>query len=180
MNLASRRVTNYPTPPSANRPNDGLILCLGPGDDDGTILAGTHTGLLRWRDGNLEPLAIRADLDASVVRAMCIDPSGSRWVGTSSGLFQVRDGTVLARLTTVDGLADNLVRALYHDARGNVWIATDGGLSRRGTDGRITNFLTNGVGSLLCFAQEPTGAGDLFVGSDLGLHRLYATARTEG
>ena len=43
-------------------------------------------------------------------------------------------------------------------------------------DGRITNYLTKGVGSLVCFAQEPAGAGDLFVGSELGLHRLHATA----
>ena len=176
LNFASHQVVNYPTPPSASRPNDGLILCLGPGDDGETLLAGTHTGLLRWRDGKLEPLPLRADLDASAVRAMCIDPAGNRWIGTSSGLFQVHAGTVLARLTTVDGLADNLVRALYVDGHGNLWIATDGGLSRRGADGQITNFLTKGVGSLLCFAQEPTGAGDLFVGSDLGLHRLHTTA----
>jgi signal transduction histidine kinase/ligand-binding sensor domain-containing protein/CheY-like chemotaxis protein len=176
LDFASHQVTNYATPPSASRPDDGLILSLGPAGDGETLLAGTHTGLLRWHDGKLEPLSLRADLDASAVRAMCIDPAGNHWIGTSSGLFQVREGKVQARLTTADGLADNLVRALYLDGRGNLWVATDGGLSRRSADGHITNFLTQGVGSLLCFAQEPTGARDLFVGSDLGLHRLHATA----
>ena len=82
-------------------------------------------------------------------------------------------------MTTADGLADNLVRALYDDHAGNLWIATDGGVSRRSADGRLTNFLTSGVGSVLCFAEEPTGAGDLFVGTDSGLQRFHTTADGE-
>ncbi len=173
LNPQRSQVTNYPVPSSPQRPDDNLVLCLGPGDEEDTILVGTHAGLLRWHDGKLEPLTLRGDLDGSAVRALCIDGAGNRWVGTTSGLYQMRGGRVLARLTTDNGLADDLVRALHFDPAGNLWIATDGGLSRRGADGRIMNFLTTGVGSVLCFAEEPGGTGDLFVGTEFGLHRLH-------
>ena len=179
LNPARDQVTNYTVPPSPRRPGDSLVLCLGPGDEDDTVLAGTHAGLLRWRAGNLEMLPLRDDLDGSAVRALCIDGAGDRWIGTSSGLYQVRSGRVLARLTTADGLADNLIRAVYAEPSGNLWIATDGGLSRRTPDGRITNFLTMGVGSVLCVAREPSGAGDLFAGTESGLHRLHTLAGGE-
>ena len=179
LDPARDRVTNYAVPPSPRRPGDSLVLCLGPGDDDDTVLAGTHAGLLRWHDGQLELLPLRDDLDGSAVRALCIDRAGDRWIGTSSGLYRTRAGRVLARLTTADGLADNLVRAIFADPSGTLWIATDGGLSRRTPDGRITNFLTTGVGSVLCIAREPSGAGDLFAGTESGLHRLRTLADGE-
>ena len=179
LNPQRTQTTNYPTPPSPQRPDDNLILCLGPGDEADTVLAGTHAGLLRWRDGKLAPLPLRDDLDGSAVRALCIDGTGDRWIGATNGLYQERGGRVLARLTTADGLADNLIRALHADRAGNLWIATDGGLSRRGADGRIVNFLTTGVGSVLCFADDPGGAGDLFVGTEFGLHRLHTAANGE-
>ena len=113
------------------------------------------------------------------MRAICKDGAGNRWIGTSTGLYQERGGRVLARLTTANGLADNLVRALYEDRTGDLWVATDGGVSRRGADGRLTNYLITGVGSALRFAEEPTGAGDLFVGTDSGLHRFHTAAEGE-
>ena len=174
---AGSGLENYPPPPSSRRPGDNLVLCVSPGDEDDTLLAGTHAGLLRWRAGKLEPFPLREDLDGSAVRALCVDAAGDRWVGTGAGLYQVRAGRVRARLTTAEGLADDLVRALHVDRRGNLWVATDGGLSRRGPDGRIVNFLTTGAGSVLSFYEDPAGdPGDLFVGTELGLHRLRATA----
>ena len=173
------QVTNYPTPPSLRRPGDSILLCLGPGDQEDTILVGTHTGLLRWHDEKLEPLPLRDDLDSSPVRALCIDRAGDRWIGTGGGLYRMQGGRIVARLTTANGLADNLIRALHLDPAGNLWIATDGGLSRREPDGRIVNFLTNGVGSVLCFADQPGNPGDLLVGTESGLHRLHTGADGE-
>ena len=109
------------------------------------------------------------------MRALCKDDQGNRWIGANSGLYQERGGRIVARLTTADGLADNLVRGFYIDHTGNLWIATDGGVSRRSADGKLTNFLTNGVGSILCFAEDPSGEGDLFVGTDSGLQRLHTS-----
>ena len=51
----SGRITNYPPPPSS-LPADSVVMCVGPGEQAGTLLVGTHTGLLLWRDGKLEPL----------------------------------------------------------------------------------------------------------------------------
>lgn len=178
-NPSRTQVANYPTPPSPRRPGDSLVLCVGPGDAEDTLLVGTHTGLLLWHDDKLEELPLRDDLDGSAVRALCVDAAGDRWIGTSGGLYRMRDGQVVARLTTKDGLADNLVRALHFDPAGNLWIATDGGVSRRSPDGRIVNFLTGGVGSVLCFEEEPVGMEDLFVGTESGLYRLHTAADGE-
>ena len=183
LDLAGGGVTNYPLPSSPRRPGDSLVLCVGPGsDDDGddTLLVGTHAGLLRWREGKLEPLPVREDLDGSIVRALYLDAAGNHWVGSDNGLYQVHGNQVLAHVTTAGGLADNLVRALHADQRGNLWIATDGGLSRLGPDGRIVNFLGpdmgRGAGSVLSFFEEPTDASDLFVGTEFGLYRLRTAA----
>ena len=99
LNPARTEATNYAPPPSPRRPGDSLVLCLGPGDDDDTLLAGTHSGLLRWRAGKLEPLPLRDDLDGSTVRALCLDAAGNRWIGTTSGLYQMRGGGIVNRLT---------------------------------------------------------------------------------
>ena len=173
LNSDRDQITNYQVPPSAQRPSDNLVLSLGSGDDDETLLVGTHAGLLRRRNEKLEPWLLRDDLDGSAVRAFCVDAAGNRWVGTNNGLFELRNEQVMARLTTTEGLANNVVRALQADKKGVLWIATDGGLSRRETDGRITNFLTAGVGHILCITEAPGSTGDIFVGTEFGLYRLH-------
>lgn len=170
------RVINYPLAPSPRRPGNNRALSLAQGEDDDTLLVGTVAGLVRWREGKVELLPVRDDLDRSVVCAICRDAAGDYWIGTESGLYQVRGGEVLAHLTADTGLAANAVLALHFDRRGNLWVGTNGGLSQRRPDGRITTVPGCGAGRLegaaLSFFEEPTGAGDLFVGTYSGLRRL--------
>ncbi len=170
------RAINYPLAPSSRRPGNNRVLSLARGDDDDTLLIGTNMGLMRWRDGKVELLPLREDLDRSTVSALCRDAAGGLWVGTDSGVYQVRGGEVRAHLTADTGLASNVVYALHSDRRGNLWIGTTGGLSRRWPDGRITTVPNFGPGRLtgaaLSLFEDPTGPGDLFVGTYSGLHRL--------
>ena len=176
------RVDNYPTPPSPRRPSDRRVFCVGPGSDDAgsdCLLLGTRAGLLRWREGRLEAWSVRGDLDGSAVHCLCRDADGNQWVGTDSGLYQLRDGQVQRHLTTTDGLTANLVRALHADRHGHLWIGTLGGLSRLGPDGRITNFLSPEAGpaapGVISFYEDPPTTGgerELFVGTERGLYRL--------
>jgi len=57
---------------------------------------------------------------------------GTAWIGTEAGLVHF-DGSVLATLTSADGLINDTVNALAFDGAGTLWIGTDGGLS--GFDG---------------------------------------------
>ena len=169
-------VTNHPLPPSPHRLGGNQVLCGDRGDEEDTLLIGTVAGLVRWRGGQLELLPLRDDLDQSKVRCLCRDRAGDRWVGTTTGLFQVRGGQVLAHLTTTDGLAADPVQTLHTDRRGNLWIGTYGGLSRRRPDGRIDSFLWcddgKPIGRVDSLLENPDDADELFVGTTFGLHRL--------
>ncbi len=170
------RVVNYPLAPSPNRPGNSRALSIARGDDDDTLLVGTSAGLVRWRDGKVELLPLREDLDRSAVSVLCRDASGDYWVGTDSGVYQVRNGEVLAHLTAGTGLSSNTVFAMHADRHGNLWVGTNGGLSRRWPDGRITTIPSSGPerleGAVLSFFEDSTGGGDLFVGTYSGLYRL--------
>ena len=77
-----------------------------------------------------------------------------------------------AHLTVADGLANDVIRALLFDRHGNLWIGTDAGLGRRGPDGRIVNFLT-ARGGVFALLEDPARPGDVFAGTEFGLHRLH-------
>ena len=170
------RVVNYPLAPSPRRPGNNRVLTIARGDDDDTLLVGTNAGLVRWRDGKVELLPLREDLDRSAVTAFCRDAAGDLWVGTDSGVYQVRNGEVLTHLAADPGLASNTVYALHADRHGNLWVGTHGGLTRRWPDGRITTVQNSGSGRLegaaLSLFEDATGTGDLFVGTYSGLYRL--------
>ncbi len=179
------QVTNYPVPELAARPGIYATTCIGsdegfdppsPGRRNDGLLVGTRAGgLLRLRDGSLERLHIRDDLDRENISAFCNDPTGAFWVGCHDGLYLLRQHEVLAHYTLAGGeLPSNLVYALHADRRGNLWIATEGGLVRRELSGHFTSFARSGgplAGTIACFYEEP-GSGDLFVGSPDGLLRL--------
>ncbi len=180
------RVTNYPVPESAARPGIYTISCIGtdegfdppgPGDrrKDGLLVGTRAGGLLRLRNGSLERLRIRDDLDRENINAFCTEATGAFWVGTHGGLYLLRQQTVLAHYTMAGGeLPSNLVVAIQTDRRDNLWIATESGLVRRDASGRFTNFGRSGgllAGEMHCFYGDPV-SGDLFVGSADGLLRL--------
>ncbi len=176
---AENRVVNYPLTHSPNLPGSNRVLSIARGDDEDTLLVGTNAGLVRWHAGKVEPLPLREDLDRSTVSAVCQDAAGDYWVGTGSGLYQVRGGKVLAHLTADTGLGASVVYALHVDRRGNLWVGTNGGLSWRRPDGQISTIPSSGPerleGAALCFFEDSAGAGDLFVGTYRGLHRLRVT-----
>ncbi len=180
------RVTNYPVPELAARPGIYTIGCLGsdegfdppgPGGRRDGLLAGTRAGgLLRLRNGSLERLRLRDDLDRENISDFCTDATGAFWVGTHGGLYLLRQQTVVAHYTMAGGeLPNNWVSAIHTDRRGNLWVATEGGLVRRDSSGRFTNFARAGgllAEGMHCFYEDPA-SGDLFVGSADGLLRLH-------
>ena len=46
------------------------------------------------------------------------------WVATDGGIFQLKDGEIIANITMQSGLPHNVVRDLYQDRSGKVWVVT--------------------------------------------------------
>jgi len=150
-------------------------------DRVGRLWIGTYGGgLALWRDGvdhgsgaadggGVERVWGEADgLLHPIVRALCEDPSGVLWIGTSGGLHRLdpeAPGSPLTAFTTADGLPSDFIRALAMDEDGSLWVGTEGGgLARRRRDGRFTAAETpvvRTVGALLVDRD-----GQLWVGSD--------------
>lgn len=68
--------------------------------------------------------------DASILsRAILVDRRGAIWVGTTGGLFRIREGQT-ERFRRREGLSSDPVWSLFEDREGDVWVGTAGGLDR--------------------------------------------------
>ncbi len=176
IDLVSGAVNNRPLAAVDRRPGNESVLCVGPGADKDSLLAGTRAGLLLWQRGLLRPFPVREDLDRSVVSALCLDAAGNHWIGTDNGLYQLRGSQVLAHLTTASGLENNHVGAFHLDAAGGLWIGTDGGLNRLDAAGQIAEVTCEQTrkspGTVFAFYAKPGNADDFYVGTQEGLFRL--------
>jgi diguanylate cyclase (GGDEF)-like protein len=100
-------------------------------DSDGGLLIGTtDQGLWRYGPRGLDQLDRRHGLHGNRVVSMFEDREGSLWIGSSDGLYQLRD----LRFTTIDrrhGIGEGYVRALWEYPAGVLWIGSTDGLYRR-------------------------------------------------
>lgn len=83
--------------------------------------------LVRLENGRRQTIST-ADLPGTVT-AIALGPDGRLWLGTTAGAAVREDGR-WRRLTTQDGLADNLVWQVRPAPDGTVWFLTGGGVSR--------------------------------------------------
>jgi diguanylate cyclase (GGDEF)-like protein len=89
------------------------------------------------------------------------------------GVLRWRDGRVQERITTRNGLPNDLSRALLRDRDGTLWIGTDGGGLVAWRDGAIVRTITmrDGLPSDLIRALHRDIDGSLWIGTDGGLAR---------
>lgn len=117
------------------------ILALEEGRD-GTVYVGTNSrGLLALKDGKIKQVRLtsNANLSVHVIKSLL---DGTLYVGTSNGLFIVKDGTA----TQVDFLKNIQVNDIIRDHFGSVWVATERGLARINERYNIREFLRSGRG----------------------------------
>lgn len=126
-------------------------------DSDGSLLIGTTDQGL-WRAGahGIDQLDRDHGLRGNRVVSLFEDREGSVWIGSSDGLYQLRD----LRFTTIDrrhDIGEGYVRALWEQPAGVLWIGSTDGLYRR--DGEtVTRFgRDNGLpsDSILSLAHTP-------------------------
>jgi len=111
------RVPDVPGPVAA------LVL------DDGTLWVGAADGVYRHDAGAWTAWNRTSGMQTTPVRDVWPHDGGA-WVGTyGSGLHFVSDAG-LARLTTSDGLAENVVSRIVSDGQGFLWLLGNRGVSR--------------------------------------------------
>ena len=140
-------------------------------------VAGLDFGLARLNGSRFETYSDSGFSAKENATALQCASDGAVWVGTSSGLTQIRNG-VSRSFTTRDGLPDNAVSALAEGPDGSLWIGTNDGISRyrkgeinvyRARDG-----LSHSLVSSLFIDRE----GTLWVGTKDGLEQFTDTKVT--
>jgi signal transduction histidine kinase/DNA-binding response OmpR family regulator len=113
------------------RSGRGLLV-----DRDGVVWAtgedATGYGTL-WRVHGDSVRAYGADdgIPAAQLRGLHQDADGALWIGTyGAGLLRWNDGVLQGRITTREGLADDVVSGIVADDAGNLWFAGNRGVHR--------------------------------------------------
>jgi signal transduction histidine kinase/ligand-binding sensor domain-containing protein len=162
---------------------DGFTVAPGPGEDpgfdvraepgrDGRALVYTTSGLFeftppeRWTE-------VPFDLpEGARVKATTIGPDGTRWIGTTRGLFQLGASGV-ERLGRANGLPSESVSNLLFDRAGHLWIGThDGGLCVLAAPSPVT-FLLDGE-PVWISRLVPSPAGRILAAGAAGIYAVGA------
>ena len=106
-------------------------------DATGTLWIATQgTGLLRFTPTTHQFTAYRhtpapGSISSDITNSVCIDHSGTIWVGTDNGLNRLDPaaGTFETNFER-DGLSGNNVSRILEDDDGKLWVSTNKGLSR--------------------------------------------------
>ena len=137
--IGTHAFTPYPWPvPTVNDPYN-FTVALHEGRD-GLIWAGTVKGLMRldlatgdWRqymNDRSDPHSLASDIIFSIC-ADPDDPTGVLWIGTNGGglnRFDVHTGKV-ERITTRNGLPNDVVYGVLADGDGRLWMSTNKGIA---------------------------------------------------
>ena len=142
---------------------------------DGVIWVGTLGGGIARRERNDRFLSfgLSDGLADNNVSDVFVDREGSLWAGTADGLTRVRAPTHQTWQST-GFWSTSLVWSVRADSDGTVWAGTAGdGLVRIDRDGSTRRFsLADGLPSDAVFTTYRSRAGELWVGTKLGIARL--------
>jgi signal transduction histidine kinase/ligand-binding sensor domain-containing protein len=138
---------------------------------DGSIWAGTPSGLARLHRGVLETWP-EVDGRRGVVAGPVVHAADGRlWVGTGLGIARLEDDE-LRVVAGTDGLPEGAVRGLLEDRAQNLWIGAESGLHRWKDGVRTTLVLgaADSTGWPRVLAED--AAGRLWAGTTAGLYRV--------
>ena len=141
----------------------------------GGLWVGTYTGLLYFPEG--KPAGQKLFfLESKLITSMLEDVDGSILVGTSTGLFRVRDGSA----SPITDLPDSHVLSLTRDKLGYTWVGTkSGGLVLLRND-RVEQLNSrSGLPTLSVQVAIEDDDGHLWMGTSRGIVRVSIAALHE-
>lgn len=152
---------------SADQMPDGRFFTVW-ADTDGTVWAGTRSGLLRFSNNQWSWLKSEVP---QVPVSMITREGNDLWVGIDGGLKKY-DGSNWTDQALPPGPIGPDIRDLVHTDAGT-WLATDRGVSFFKTDGTWTHYTTaQGLPSDNVRAIERTPGGEVWAGTPTGLAKL--------
>lgn len=113
------------------------------------IYVGTTTGLsVIHEDGSITNHTNATDMECEYVMCIYQDSKGDIWVGTDGGgIYILRNGEIISKLTSDDGMAGNVIFKITQDKKGNYWICTGSGVSKYDGKSFFNYNSSNGLGS---------------------------------
>jgi ligand-binding sensor domain-containing protein/two-component sensor histidine kinase len=141
-------------------------------DSNGTVWAGADKPeLIAVKNDKIERRALRAIPADAGVRALSCSRD-ALWIGTTSGLVEVKGSSPQRRYTERDGLADDNVLSLTDGSEGSLWIGTRSGFSRL-RNGEFESFRPEeGLSQSSVSSLYEDLEGSLWVGTKQGLNQF--------
>lgn len=160
------RVDHNAAAPLPGAPADSSAIAEAP---DGSVWLASATGLLRYRNGRLEPPETSA-LSASPL-GLQVDRTGAVWLRSAQQLHRLIISAA-SKPETVPGLPPAPLTASLHDRAGRLWVGTRRGLFLAATPGAPARSVAEmGDRSILSLLEDREG--NLWVGTATdGLHIL--------
>jgi len=95
----------------------------------GTVPKGDKPGLFRFNQAKDEYKKISA-FSGITPKALVMDKKGVLWIGTSEGLLEFRNDSIVSTVLQDDGLLSNNINLLEAGEDGSIYIGTNNGLNR--------------------------------------------------
>lgn len=158
--------------------NDPRTICL---DNNGFIWVGSFSNGIVVLDKNLnciKYLSKKDGLRGNLIQSLFKDSKGNIWVGSSTGLTRI-SGDLTEKFDDYDELKKSTY-SIKEDDLGNILVASDFGLSKIIFDNNqlIDNVkhydIKNGLASSVVYAMEIDNAGNIYLGTTLGIDRVNA------
>ena len=145
-------------------------------DRDGNLWIDTLSGgIIRYKDGQFQPINTGQGLPEGAVTAWCEDGKGVFWIATLSyaGLMQWRDNKFVQALP-IERMPKSPILTMTFDRQGALWLGTrEAGLLRFKEDQlttfRTTNKNLEGLPDDKVNSLYEDQAGDLWIGTDSGV-----------
>ena len=148
---------------------------------DGTIYAGSVTGMYRFDRGNSSFKFLDDVASGAFIHALFEDNIGNIWIGTyGRGIFKYDKSSGICEQTLsgrgdYDNLKNEHVTSIYQDNSHKVWFTTEGnGFSYiDGETGEVTRYIPGrDIDFAICCAMLQDGFGNLWITSTRGLLHL--------
>jgi ligand-binding sensor domain-containing protein/signal transduction histidine kinase len=136
------------------------------------LWVGTYTGLIYFPSGEPDPKRRLQLLESQLITCLLEDQDGSILVGTSTGLYRVRD----SKANIIAPLAHSYILSLTLDSKGYVWAATKGGSLAAVFQNRVTPIPANaGLPNVYVNTAIEDEDGHLWLGTARGIIRVSLT-----
>ncbi|MBN4081672.1 histidine kinase [bacterium AH-315-C07] len=167
--LQNGRFISYPLSFNGKILNVRDILEVG----DNNLMLATEWGLYRFNLENNRLDSSPIGLAGKQVRSLCMDANNLLWIGSRSGLYNLKNGEIIEADSELSGEFN--ISDITTDLRGDIWVSTFGDGLFRFNGTQIENFTMGDGLSTNWIRGIINHNGDLWVCSKKGVNKINYT-----